>query len=44
MSLTEQIEKVIDEHVYAVTRHGEAWVEGIDEAAAAVIDELELDK
>lgn len=41
--LTHRIEQIIADHVYPVTRSGDAWVEGIDEAAKAIADELELE-
>lgn len=36
------VEQLIDERVHAVSNGAEIWVEGIDEAAAALVDEYDL--
>lgn len=41
--LTKQIETLIGEHVYAMTAPHDAWIEGIPEAAQAIVEELGLD-
>lgn len=37
-NLHDEITAAIDDHLYAVSGHGEIWVEGIEDAARAVLE------